>query len=187
MPEHQLQNQWVFWDFKSDSALEKSDYSSLFREICEFRTVEGFWKHWAAFTPPSSVFSDGIKKKVIDGRVIKALNVFKKGIRPEWEDPANSKGWDLLASKNLTLGNLDAVWENVVLALIGETIDVGDEICGCRVVDSCKKGKALYKIEIWLRSKDQAKCNAIKEKMIRVGLGFDPESKAPLSFDVKAR
>ena len=36
---------------------------------------------------------------------------------------------------------LDIYWENLVLALIGETIDEGDEICGCRVVDkSAKKG-----------------------------------------------
>jgi Eukaryotic initiation factor 4E len=38
---------------------------------------------------------------------------------------------------------LDIYWENLVLALIGETIDEGDEICGCRVVDkSAKKGKS---------------------------------------------
>lgn len=36
---------------------------------------------------------------------------------------------------------LDIYWENLVLALIGETIDEGDEICGCRVVDkSPRKG-----------------------------------------------
>lgn len=40
---------------------------------------------------------------------------------------------------------LDIYWENLVLALIGETIDEGDEICGCRVVDkSAKKGKSDF-------------------------------------------
>ena len=38
---------------------------------------------------------------------------------------------------------LDVFWENLVLALIGETIDEGDEICGCRVVDrSARKGSS---------------------------------------------
>ena len=37
---------------------------------------------------------------------------------------------------------LDVYWENLVLALLGETIDEGDEICGCRVVDkSARKGE----------------------------------------------
>ena len=40
---------------------------------------------------------------------------------------------------------MDTYWENLVLALIGETIDVGDEICGCRVVDkSSKKGERVH-------------------------------------------
>lgn len=40
---------------------------------------------------------------------------------------------------------LDIYWENLVLALIGETIDEGDEICGCRVVDkSAKKGESDF-------------------------------------------
>lgn len=39
---------------------------------------------------------------------------------------------------------LDIYWENLVLALIGETIDEGDEICGCRVVDKSAKKGSLY-------------------------------------------
>ena len=39
---------------------------------------------------------------------------------------------------------VDIYWENLVLALIGETIDEGDEICGCRVVDkSARKGETI--------------------------------------------
>ena len=46
--------------------------------------------------------------------------------------------------KPFTTDQLDTYWENLVLALIGETIDVGDEICGCRVVDkSSKKGRIV--------------------------------------------
>ena len=43
--------------------------------------------------------------------------------------------------KSFQPDQLDVYWENLVLALIGETIDIGDDICGCRVVDkSSKKG-----------------------------------------------
>lgn len=46
--------------------------------------------------------------------------------------------------------------ENMVLGLVGETIDVGDEICGARVVDKSKGSHAVYRFELWLRSNDHS-------------------------------
>lgn len=43
-----------------------------------------------------------------------------------------------------------------MLGLVGETIDVGDEICGARVVDKSKGGHAVYRFELWLRSNDHS-------------------------------
>jgi hypothetical protein len=52
------------------------------------------------------------------------------------------------------------------------------------VVDSCKKGKTAYKVELWLKTKDTATCNAIKEKMIKVGLEVSGgDSQLPSIFD----
>jgi hypothetical protein len=46
-----------------------------------------------------------------------------------------------ICRKSFTPDQLDVYWENLVLSLLGETIDDGDEVCGCRVVDkSPKKG-----------------------------------------------
>lgn len=50
-----------------------------------------------------------------------------------------------------------ASWqENMVLGLVGETIDVGDEICGARVVDKSKNNHNVYRFELWLRSNDNS-------------------------------
>lgn len=46
--------------------------------------------------------------------------------------------------------------ENMVLGLVGETIDVGDEICGARVVDKSKGHHVVYRFELWLRSNDRS-------------------------------
>jgi hypothetical protein len=52
------------------------------------------------------------------------------------------------------------------------------------VVDSCKKGKTAYKVELWLKTKDPQTCNAIKEKMIKVGLEVSGgDSQQPPIFD----
>lgn len=46
--------------------------------------------------------------------------------------------------------------ENMVLGLVGETVDVGDEICGARVVDKSKNSHNVYRFELWLRSNDNS-------------------------------
>ena len=145
------------------------------REICEFSTVEEFWRYWSFVPRPSEVLFDGNSRKEIEGRTIDAFSVFKKGIRPEWEDVANRTGSELSCRKTMTVDILDAYWENLVLGeflhvstliccnhardvvragLIGEIVDENDEICGCRVVDKSKKGsnRCYYRLELWLRT-----------------------------------
>ena len=52
--------------------------------------------------------------------MIKAFGVFKKGIEPRWEDPANIKGSELVVSKSFNLEALNLYWENLVFGLIGK-------------------------------------------------------------------
>jgi hypothetical protein len=114
------------------------------------------------------VFGDGQTKIVVDGRVIKAFAVFKKGIQPAWEDPANKNGSEFQCLKTFTPEVLDAFWENMVMGLIGETIDEGDEICGARIVNQTRKLKPTFKIELWLKTADDHLCSKIKTKLVDV-------------------
>ena len=51
------------------------------RSICDFSTVEDFWRYWSFMPRPSEVFYDGNTRKEIqpDGRTIDAFSMFKKG------------------------------------------------------------------------------------------------------------
>lgn len=93
----------------------------------------------------------------MEGRCLDGFSVFKKGIRPEWEDVANRSGSELSCRKTMTVDLVDHYWENMVFALLGETIDENDEICGCRVVDKSKRGssRTMFRLELWLRSGNQ--------------------------------
>lgn len=53
---------------------------------------------------------------------------FVEGIKPMWEDEANKNGgrWTLRVSKGF--GN--KLWEDLILAMIGEQFSDEDEICG---------------------------------------------------------
>jgi translation initiation factor 4E len=123
----------------------------------------------------SEVFYDGKAKKYIEGRLIKSFAVFKKGINPTWEDPANANGSELVASSAFLPDIFDAFWENLVLGLIGESIDDADQICGCRVVDQTRKNNAkpTYKIELWLRTTEDTICSRIKTRLSHTLLDGD--------------
>jgi hypothetical protein len=88
---------------------------------------------------------------------------------------------------------LDLYWENMVLGLIGETIDDGDEICGCRVVDKGKAkqgGKTLFKLELWMRTNSTELADRMKVKLIdclvdRDSPGHNVRSKNLPEFEFK--
>lgn len=102
---------------------------------------------------------------LVDGKEIKALGIFKKGIQPQWEDAQNEHGCQLDALKPLNSEAIDVNWENLVFGLVGETFDEDDNICGARLVFSQKKGKMGYKLEIWLRRKDEDAAGRIRTKL----------------------
>lgn len=63
------------------------------------------------------VLYDGSSRKEVEGRSIDAFSVFKKGIRPEWEDEANRSGSELTCRKAMPFEVLDTYWENLVLGI----------------------------------------------------------------------
>ena len=137
---------------------------------------------------PSEVFYDGQTRKEIlpDGRTIDAFSLFKKGIKPAWEDQANKKGGELLCRKTMTVDALDTYWENLVLGLIGETVDEQDEICGCRVVDKSKKGnRMMFRLEIWTRTGNSELAERMKQRLSNVLIEGDTKLK-PLDFEFKS-
>jgi translation initiation factor 4E len=58
-------------------------------------------------------------------------HLFKNGIKPTWEDAQNEKGgkWMIRLKKGLS----SRYWEEILIAIIGEQFDVGNEICGAVV------------------------------------------------------
>lgn len=138
---------------------------------------------------------DGNTRKEVEGRSIDAYSVFKKGIRPEWEDPANKTGGELSCRKTMTADALDIYWENLVHGLIGETIDDGDEICGARVADKSKKGNnraPIYRLEVWTRTGNEEVGNQMKARLNEVLLEITDgaKTKGPtrsLDFEFKKR
>ena len=78
-------------------------------------------------------------------------HLFKKGIRPEWEDPQNKHGgkWSY-QFKDKRAAPIDDLWLHIMLSAIGETLenDNDGEVMG--VVVNVRKG--FYRIGLWTKT-----------------------------------
>ncbi|GLT87414.1 hypothetical protein SLE2022_055000 [Rubroshorea leprosula] len=113
---HPLKHKYVFWYTRRTPGSRQTSYEDNIKQIVDFSTVEGFWVCYCHLARPSSLPSPT------------DLHLFKEGIRPLWEDSANSKGgkW-IIRFKKVVSGRF---WEDLVLALVGDQLDYGDNICG---------------------------------------------------------
>jgi translation initiation factor 4E len=120
---------WVFWFRQQRAPGNKiTNYEEGIKKISAFASVESFWSLWTHLHPPSALLptTDYL--------------LFHQGIRrPVWEDPLNLPGgkWILRLRK----GVADRIWEDLVLALVGDQFagvappheDEWPEICGCTI------------------------------------------------------
>lgn len=135
---HPLQNVWTLWYLEKDRTKAWEDMQN---EIMSFDTVEDFWSLYNHIKPPSEI------------KVGSDYSMFKKGIRPMWEDAANRQGgrWVITLNKNAK-SDLDTLWLDVLLCLIGEAFQHSQEICGAVVNIRAKTNK----ISVWTANGDHA-------------------------------
>ncbi|KAK6151867.1 hypothetical protein DH2020_014502 [Rehmannia glutinosa] len=114
---HPLKCAFVFWYTRRTPGVRtQTSYEDNIKKIVEFNTVEAFWVCYCHLARPSTLPSPT------------DLHLFKEGIRPLWEDSANCNGgkWIIRFKKSVS----GRFWEDLVLALVGDQLDYGDNICG---------------------------------------------------------
>jgi len=183
---HPLQHTWCIWEQRSADKRNMTDqeWKDLQKKLCEFSTVEDFWRYFYHLPPPSDVFYDGRNKKRVgsppNDRTIESFSLFKKNVAPEWEDPANKTGGEWVMRKSFRAEEIDEYWRNIVYGIVGETIEdpaVGDMITGARVVDKSngKGHQPTYRLELWLRTKDAKLSEGLKRRLLDImGDGTTP-------------
>ncbi|GJQ86534.1 eIF-4E [Trypoxylus dichotomus] len=129
---HPLHNCWTLWYYENDRS---NTWEKNQKEIASFDTVEDFWSLYNHIKLASEL------RQGCD------YSLFKKGIRPMWEDDANIRGgrWLINLEKKQRGNDLDRFWLDVILCLIGEAFENSDEVCGA-VVNIRGKGD---KIGVW--------------------------------------
>ncbi|EJW88221.1 eukaryotic translation initiation factor 4E-4 [Wuchereria bancrofti] len=150
--EHPLEFTYVFSYFvRPQGKFDPEDYALYVQPVASFNSVEQFWNTYCFLKRPAD-----INEKV-------DFHMFKEGIKPVWEDDANRKGgkWILRLKKGFS----SRIWENLILAMIGEQFLVGEEICGA--VCSIRNQEDI--VSLWNRTADNlATTNRIRDTLRRV-------------------
>jgi translation initiation factor 4E len=149
----------VLWEHKAAGLGSKNSnqWKENMSELCQFSTVKDFWSNFNHIPTPSQVFFDGECRKMVgpDSKTVEEYSLFKKGIEPEWGDPQNVVGGEWFSRQSFDPDVLDSCWLNLVLGVIGETIEDGsdedrtfkDHVNGVRVVDK-SRSFPLFKLEV---------------------------------------
>jgi translation initiation factor 4E len=151
---HLLKSEWTLWFMHREPGQKITDYEKAIKKIGSFGTVEDFWAVYSHLRRPNDLPN------------VSDYHMFRKGVRPVWEDEANVKGGKWIC--RLKKGLVGRYWEKLVMAVIGEQFNVGDEICG--LVVSVRHAEDI--ISIWNRTSSDEKTNLKIRDTVKQILGL---------------
>lgn len=166
-----LRYTWCIWEQIMQSNDKAAQYSDATHEVAKFSTVQEFWKLWNHMPQPSELLE---QKRMVreqpDGlHVIDAIMIFRDNIRPEWEDKMNAQGghFQFQLKPNVGGGQVDEYWNNLVLGMIGATIEPANAITGIRLVDKLSGPRAanVIRLEIWYTALDDSQIAQLKKNI----------------------
>ncbi|XP_014662649.1 PREDICTED: eukaryotic translation initiation factor 4E type 2-like [Priapulus caudatus] len=151
--EHALQFAYTFWFTPRFPGRQASslNFEQNIKYVGTVASVEQFWAYYSHMGRPGDLTGHS------------DLHLFKDGVKPMWEDPANKEGGKWIV--RLRKGLASRAWENLILAMLGEQFMVGEEICGAVV--SVRFQEDI--ISVWNKTaSDQATTSRIRDTLKRV-------------------
>ena len=130
--DHPLKSSWVVWYRPPTS--KNADYEKSIVPLASFSTAESFWAVYTHLKRPSALPS------------VSDYHIFKKGVRPVWEDEENKRGGKFVM--RLKKGVADRYWEDILLMIVGDQFgEAGEEVCGA--VLSVRSGEDV--LSVWTK------------------------------------
>ena len=155
-PDYPLLSSFTFsYLDKHSITAQASSYSDSIKPLGHFSTLRSFWPLYSHLSRPSSLPTS------------LTLHLFRSHVEPIWEHAANARGGKCML--RVRKAATDRVWEEMVLALVGDAFGLGDEVCG--LVLTMKASEDM--VSVWNRSaEDKDAVLRIKAVMMAV-LGVD--------------
>ena len=150
---------WTLWEkpVSMHTSNDQDHYQNATRCLSRITNIEEFWKYWLCVPQPSELLEGKHFVREIgsagDLTQIDTLMLFREGVRPEWEDPQNAHGGHfqyVFKPTSVHPPQLDEYWNNIVMGLVGGTIEPREMITGVRLLDKSTVGRnACIRIEVW--------------------------------------
>jgi len=135
-------------------------------ELARFNTIEDFWTVTNHISLPNQ----------INHKTRPNIYMFKSGIVPTWEDPANSGGcqWTIMIPREKRREYLDRLWLEILVACIGNLFpqDISDNINGVALQRRQKEDR----INLWTKDFTNKKVQLKIGKCLKQILGLDEKS-----------
>jgi len=130
-PHHGLGQAWTFWFSGSN---RRDSWSQDLVTVANMKTVEDFWTIYNQIQPCSLL------------KAGQSYSVFKTGVAPDWEDPANKAGgrWMISFNTEERKDLLDQRWLEVLICVLGDRM--GHIVTGVEVAVRRK----MDRVEVWL-------------------------------------
>ena len=158
-----LARKYTLWYSGASETRDAESFKDSIKPLATFSTVEEFW----------SVYQHILRPDKVNPRT--CYHLFQEGIEPMWEDPANKEGgrWYAWFQK----GYSNRLWEDLLLAIIGNQFEKGDMITGIEVRTRVKGDT----ISVWTKnSADEEEKESVKQDFLKAlnapeGLHLDYE------------
>lgn len=168
---HLLQSEWTLWLYTNNKA---KSWDENLQKVISFNVVEDFWAVYNHIQ---------LASKLNAGH---DYALFRAGTRPAWEDEANKVGgrWVVsLPSKHYRKNDLDRLWLEVILLIIGEDFRKTDEsslVVGAVVSIRFKDDR----IALWTADADRTADQKSIGQQLRQRLGLPSEIR--ISYEAHA-
>lgn len=148
-----LNDTWCVYFHAKDSNKKYNDNTS---KLIEIDNIKDFWGTFNNIPKPTDMFSEpGKLHKILKrtGETPGAISLFRKNSFPTWEDPTNTNGFEWSIRKYKDFYQLNELWYNVIMNIVGENFNHSNILNGVRIVDSTIDYKIMYRIELWFSDK----------------------------------
>lgn len=140
--EHKLNDSWTLY-LHTQSQCE--NYKKSYIKTCSFNTCEG-WARLINNVPDAGILISSDKEIIVNNERIIAYSLFKKNIKPEWEDKVNINGAEWGCREELSSDDATNMWYSLTASIVGGELDV----LGIRVINKNICYKNMSKLEVWM-------------------------------------
>ena len=154
------------WSLYCHTEGTHENYKHLYHHLCDMHVI-GDWLRCVNSWDPVYFFLAPHEHIMIHGKKICTLSLFRKDVRPEWEDSENACGSTITMRVPLCVSVEETrkVWDDMVCDCIRGGMH--DAVVGFQMIQKWMKRQPCVKFDVWLADCTQSTALMLCEKVAK--------------------